>query len=949
MTAEAFVRKLAQTNALPYDVIDGLLERIAGAKNPISAELFAERLIERDVISRVLAEHIFNEHSKAEEPERKMKPIEDDKPNSAPLTKKPVSFIKQPIPNPIEDDKPVPAMPAKKPVSFSKQPMTKPLAQISTASSSSPVENTESPQRRVSPEQPSMPTPRFRKKVQQTDIWSSNRALFVGGSLFVLIFAASILFFSILHRSANDVLAEAERAYSGGSYPEAMKTYEEFTKRFPAHKDISKATVRHSLSKMLHAFSSAAASPAANKGSEPDWSRVFSVIKEETEAISGEAEFRSEAVPELISMLPKLADGLAKSAAIKLSDSNAVPLIEKTDETLLLVQKHLPDSEQQSELLQNVKNSIAASRRILARDEQLRKTRDAVADILKRNPFSQEDVKAAYAVLDDLILAYPILRNSEDARQIEQKISESEATTWSAGILPASGNAGILPASESELQHSQGLDSSLFTHDINEKIESLENETISVPFEGKIYTLKASDGTLIDGKPLSPKKTPVVYDGKILQLGERSTLFLIGESVQSVFVGHRKGSVRVPPIVFGQLILIIEQTDVRTSMLNVFAWKDDKTLVKLQSFELDGIVDTSPVADKKQIFVATDSGSLYQFLATRANEPLSLKLNAKGNAETARTIRYLLLADGQIWMADQLLTRFDVLTSQGRFTHKSAVYAGGATIAPLQKIGQTIFQVSAAPLMCGVTIRAVSADDLRVHWETHIGDPVFAEPILQEDGSNRVFTASGKVFVIDKNGQSHLYRRLPPNFLKAPIQRVLQLSDGYQLLIASGEPRTLFEVPIQIAVLDPDDNNRVGFRWLSFPAPVAAEPIFFGGGVLVPLQNGQIVLKNPRTNEDIAYPFVAEQIQGENKVSFSSPISVDENTFFIIEKRDRNEESNLLHKIALDKTEKPFLKRLKSVLIPERVTKQPYIQGDDLMLPSEDSTYRYTGERILPM
>ncbi len=133
--------------------------------------------------------------------------------------------------------------------------------------------------------------------------------------------------------------------------------------------------------------------------------------------MSGEEAFATEARPELASMLPDIAEGLAKKAQ---SDQDSA-LADLADESLALIEKYLPSSARPQARLEDIESLIGLTRREIARGDRLRAT---VAEI--RKAAGEGRTQEGYQLRRALLTDYPALVDDASLSEAIQSVSQAE-------------------------------------------------------------------------------------------------------------------------------------------------------------------------------------------------------------------------------------------------------------------------------------------------------------------------------------------------------------------------------------------------------------------------------------------------------------------------------------------------------------------------------------------
>lgn len=475
--ADALIRLLARTGAVPSPVLSELRKRMAQLETPIAAEEFAERLVDRNVISRELAESLLNELGTSLRPtqnsadELRLTPLSSDKIKLTPdfsssgqaeelrltplpsdssprssarstsAVSSPVSLTKPPVvtqpppvlsppkvvaPTPTKRNIDVlPSVPPNFPPDFTKD--------VITGGDGGSESDGLSSQRKF----------RFQKKTVADETSRSNFMTILGGSIVILLFVGVVLFFSMVKRTAETKLRHCDQSYSSGAYGEAIVEYDDFIKKFPTHNDISHAEARLALSRML----------LVSSERKIDVVLAANAVEQEINRVAGEKVFGDEVVPELVSILPVIAEAAVarceellfitrqssptssstySSSSPSASETNIHDttlseidqLLKKTDIMATLAVKYLPDVELKSKRWLTIYDKMEYFRNQLQYTDKLQKVVSSVRTrISQPENRTAKNQEAMFSDVDSLTTEYPAMKHQEIIRQLLQEIT----------------------------------------------------------------------------------------------------------------------------------------------------------------------------------------------------------------------------------------------------------------------------------------------------------------------------------------------------------------------------------------------------------------------------------------------------------------------------------------------------------------------------------------------
>lgn len=449
ISAEEFIDILEQKDLLEPDLVSDLRRRVEQSMAPVSAALLAKRLVDKGHLSRKLAQRLLDraDSEPTEEPAVVEEPAQEEVVETGSLGLAPLEeedadeeLVEEEVSlemsededwglQELEEDRPsVPPAPAPAaPV----QPATpiQPAVPVQPATPVPPAvplvdgleeieeigESLDALGSAAMAGEPldgalggSRPGKRGKKikggKGAKGNVWDSSLMLIGGGTLLFLTIMLIVLYFVLSGRGADDMLAQANDYYAGGSYTKAEDSYSKFLEKFPKHPGAGSAKVKLGLAKMRQVMGS-------------DWPTALEVAQTEIQLISGEETFATDARPELASMLPDIADGLAKKAHSSHDDQMA----DLAEDGIALVEKYVPSSSRPEDRLQDIRALIALTRREIARTERLTVTVDEMVKAAEEGR-----TQDGYELRRALLKEYPILLTDPSLIDAVRIISKAE-------------------------------------------------------------------------------------------------------------------------------------------------------------------------------------------------------------------------------------------------------------------------------------------------------------------------------------------------------------------------------------------------------------------------------------------------------------------------------------------------------------------------------------------
>ncbi len=352
----------------------------------------------------------------------------------------------------------------------------------------------------------------------------------------------------------------------------------------------------------------------------------------------------------------------------------------------------------------------------------------------------------------------------------------------------------------------------------------------------------------------------VTSDGATaFQVAEHSNLFALsladGQCKQVLYLGHEPGSVTAAPVIVGSLLVIARNESGDKSSLCVFsilAKDGGVALARLHDLPLKGHVNSPPRVSGRRLLVVTDKAEMTVFELRGAEPDKPLGKVAEGVASGEENlVRFPCLLGEQFYLGDVMLTKFDVLASRGRLQPRWSDNKNSVTLQPLVAIGDTVFQVRRRIGLPGVLASAMDAEG-KTLWQTQLAAPL-AEAPFESAGSDgpTLVSSLGAVYQSPLAGSDTVVDEplaaVPIGELSNPIRSAVRLDDGSVAMAAGGGVE-------EILVLNPQESPS-RLRRFALADPLGGPLAAFSGGIVAPLEIGQVFLLDPRSGDKRAEPF----------------------------------------------------------------------------------------------
>ncbi len=213
--------------------------------------------------------------------------------------------------------------------------------------------------------------------------------------------------------------------------------------------------------------------------------------------------------------------------------------------------------------------------------------------------------------------------------------------------------------------------------------------------------------------------------------GEHSNLYVLdrrsGECKEVYYLGHRSGSIAVPPILLLGQLFIFENINNESARIRTLSTSDDGLDLKpaQNSITVDGNIVVSPQVDRRRLIVQSDLGQI-------------IVLDVEPTAETQKVttiatvpknllepqVSWCVAGDNKVWLADSRFTRFDLQVSLQKLNRAWIKNDGDQFSGPPQLIDNVIIHTRTLRGNSGVRVAAVEAESGEPIWQTDLGVPV---------------------------------------------------------------------------------------------------------------------------------------------------------------------------------------------------------------------------------
>ncbi len=360
--------------------------------------------------------------------------------------------------------------------------------------------------------------------------------------------------------------------------------------------------------------------------------------------------------------------------------------------------------------------------------------------------------------------------------------------------------------------------------------------------------------------PQSVEVTPNVDAEKpnIYLPGNHNNLYVLsrqdGKCKEVYYVGHRAGTVVVPPIHLLGMVFLFENITTERTLVRILQADDGGLNLKVaqEEISIDGNVTTPPLIDGRKIIVLSDRGQIKVLDVDPASTKNKVSEVASEVASENRPKMTWGVSEGsQLWMANTRFTRWDVQVNTGKLVRPWIVDDGDQFSSAPQKYGDVIVHTRVVRGNRGVRVSAVTAATGEPIWLNDIAVPIvlLASPSA---GKFDAVTTSATQFAIDVTQTLQNQAEISPEGIKPGVtfENPRVLSNGaIALNNVSTESRIgLYTPSAATGRLKVATANFAGGKPTAPPA-VVGDDLAFG------LDNGQLMVIKPTNGASSISPF----------------------------------------------------------------------------------------------
>ncbi|WP_417377850.1 PQQ-binding-like beta-propeller repeat protein [Gimesia sp.] len=372
---------------------------------------------------------------------------------------------------------------------------------------------------------------------------------------------------------------------------------------------------------------------------------------------------------------------------------------------------------------------------------------------------------------------------------------------------------------------------------------------------GELLNLDLLKGNIVSqlkfAQPLVGAPGLVYGEQAVAVAGHEALIYLVSlrpfECQKVASLGHRPGTIQIPILSMGKLLLICENDRADSALLHVLDGNgQNATLNELEQVRIKGQVHSVPALRGKQLFFPTVPERITAFTVTDEEGKRKLTEIASAQLQDPLSCQIYLSAgsSGQLWMCSSALRKF-TLQNTGIKLDKKKI-ADGLGTQPMQIIGNNLYLARRLLSSNSVIFTIANRDEMSSSWKSILGTDIVATyPYGAGDQQGLLcITSDGDIFRLRENdfeSAESPFKEKPstqlklPESLAAPLKSS-RLSNG-KIAVYCGAPQPTLWILNQFGQLE---------QTIDLKLPLDAPPVVIGDGIALPFRKKIAVFRKGR-------------------------------------------------------------------------------------------------------
>ena len=370
--------------------------------------------------------------------------------------------------------------------------------------------------------------------------------------------------------------------------------------------------------------------------------------------------------------------------------------------------------------------------------------------------------------------------------------------------------------------------------------------------------------------------------------GDHSNLYVLnttdGSCLQSIYIGHEPGTVVVPPVPLLGHVFVIENAGADFANVHVLRINEsDGTLAVAQSpFRLTGNVSIKPIIQGRRLIVLTDRGEgiVYDVEPTAEQEQVTVAANLSPSYNVP-TSTQMAVSKTQMWITGTRIGRYELQINTGNVVSGWTMHDGDIFIGqPFAKDDALVYS-RVLRGTSAIRVTAAEAKSGEEIWHTDVGVPIAMIRQAPAGKGVHVVTSQAALFQLDRQAIDSGSTKGP---IENPGDELIAKSFADPIEVDDKRAVMLNKVDGKSMVVYDTAREREQLRSVTMNLSAGSPSgggLAVGDGVLVPLDNGRIVLIDFRTGASKATPYQPETDPAAN-IAWTNPIALNDDATQVV-------------------------------------------------------------------
>ncbi len=363
--------------------------------------------------------------------------------------------------------------------------------------------------------------------------------------------------------------------------------------------------------------------------------------------------------------------------------------------------------------------------------------------------------------------------------------------------------------------------------------------------------------------------------------GDSSNLYTIsrrdGSCSHVFYTGHEPGTMVVPPLALLNRLLLFENIGPGYSQIRILALNAEETEVTASqdSIRLRGHILVPPQVEGRRAVVVTDLGEISVFeIETVNGEQRLVKMAGLVASETNSKISWPLLVGNDLWVAANQLTKYQVQAARQEIIREWVRDDEDQFLSRPIAVENFVIHTRNVRGTEGVRVTAINNKEGDPVWEANLGAPVVG--IMQKGSAFHAITSQAALYSIEASniGSGQIDGPIANpgrNQRQMSFNKVAKSKNGSLVAVNSERGNQVAYYSNQLA----NDRALTIISSATGDGRPSAAPLWLEDGIVIPMENGQLVAIDPKTGQAIGAP-IQPPMEPGTSISWATPTLLDD-------------------------------------------------------------------------